>query len=69
MSSKAYNLVSKNLGKMANGNNTMHLKINGIQKTIMTNVQNGSVRSMNMYSGVSNRITRGNIIKLGNVRW
>lgn len=69
MSSKAYNLVSKNLGKMANGNNTMHMKINGIQKTIMTNVQNGAVRSMNMYPGVSNRVTQGNIINLGNVRW
>ena len=69
MASKAYELVTQNLSKMTSGNNTMNVIINGIQKTIITNVENGAVRSMNMYPGISQRITDGTIINLGNVKW
>jgi len=69
MASNIMALVTKNLSKLSSGNNTMHVTINGIQKTIMTNVANGTVRSVNMYPGVSNRVTQGTVRNLGNVKW
>jgi len=64
-----YELLSRNLSKLSNGNNTMHVTINGVQKTMMANVENNVVRSMNLYSGTSKRLTKGQIIKLGEVTW
>lgn len=69
MTKKAFNLVGKNFSKLASGDNTMHVVINGVQKTIMANVKNGVVRSINMYPGVTNRVTQGAVIDLGKVTW
>lgn len=62
-------LVSKNFSLMKSGDNTLHVTINGIQKTVMVNVSNNTVRSMNMYSGISNRATQGTVLNLGKVKW
>lgn len=69
MVTKSVALIQKNFSRLAPGDNTLHVTINGIQKTIMVNVKEGSVRSMNMYAGISNRATDGPIINLGNVKW
>jgi len=62
-------LVANKFSLMKNGDNTLHVVINGIQKTIMVNVNNGTVRSMNMFSGISNRATQGTVINVGKVKW
>ena len=69
MASNAYNLVEQNLSQLATGNNTIRVTINGIEKTIMANVQGGAVRSINMYPGISTRITQGLTIDLGKIAW
>ncbi|WP_319802353.1 RHS repeat-associated core domain-containing protein [Flavobacterium sp. N502540] len=66
---KTSETVTKNFSKLKNGDNTLHVIINNVPKTIMVNVNNGAVRSINMYSGVSNRVTQGVVVNLGKVKW
>lgn len=69
MAVKGYNVISKNLSKLNEGQNTLTSVINGIPKSFTANVENGVVRSINMYPGISNRITTNPIINLGNLTW
>ncbi len=68
MSQKGYDFVNQNLSMLKEGDNTIRLTINGIDKTIMANVKDGFVRSINMYSGPSGRISKY-IIDFGNINW
>lgn len=69
MTSKGMNLVESNLHLLKAGDNTLTGNINGIQKSFKAFVQNGKVMSVNMYPGVSNRVTQGTTINFGNVTW
>lgn len=51
------------------GTNIFHRKINGIEKSIIVNLHNGHIRSLNMYPGYSQRHTLNPIIKFDNLRW
>jgi hypothetical protein len=69
ITNKTAETVTKNFSQLKAGDNTIHIIINNVPKTIMVNVNNGSVRSINMFSGASNRVTQGTIINLGKVKW
>lgn len=69
MATKTMNLVEINMGLLKAGDNTLIGNINGIQKSFKVFVKDGKVMSVNMYSGVSNRVTQGTTIEIGNVSW
>jgi len=69
MASKGMNLVERNMHLLKAGDNTLIGNINGIQKSFKAFVQDGKVMSVNMYPGVSNRVTQGTTINFGNVTW
>lgn len=69
MTSKGMNLVENNMSLLKTGDNTLIGNINGIQKSLKAYVIDGKIRSVNMYPGVSNRVTKGTIINFGNVTW
>jgi hypothetical protein len=69
MASKGMNLVEQNMSLLKAGDNTLIGNINGIQKSFKAFVQDGKIMSVNMYPGVSNRVTQGNVINFGNVTW
>ena len=66
---RVIDLVSKNLSRLKTGDNTLYVVINGVQKTIKAFVEKGVVISINIYPGVSNRVTQGVIIELGKLIW
>ena len=66
---KSNELIMNNRYKYTEGDNTMTGKINGIEKSYKVYIQNGTIKSINMYPGVSNRITTGNVIRYGNLNW
>jgi hypothetical protein len=68
MAAKGYDLVKQNLSKLQNGDNTLSAVINGIEKTFRVNVENGTVRSINMFDGPSPRVL-GVKIDLGQISW
>ena len=69
MASKGMNLVESNMHLLKAGDNTLIGNINGIQKSFKAFVQDGKIMSVNMYPGVSNRVTQGTTINFGNVTW
>ena len=69
MTSKAYNLIEQNMALLKVGDNTLIGNINGVQKSLKAFVRDGKIMSINMYPGISNRVTNGSIIKFGNVKW
>lgn len=69
MASKGLNLVEQNMSLLKAGDNTLIGNINGIQKSFKAFVQDKKIVSVNMYPGVSNRITQGTVINFGNVKW
>lgn len=69
MASKGLNLVEQNMSLLKAGDNTLIGNINGIQKSFKAFVQDGKVMSVNMYPGVSNRVTQGTVINFGNIKW
>lgn len=69
MASKGMNLVESNMHLLKAGDNTLIGNINGIQKSFKTFVKDGKIMSVNMYPGVSNRVTQGTTINFGNVSW
>lgn len=68
---KTNELVMNNRFKLGSGSNTMQGTINGIEKTIIVNVdpQTGQIRSLNLYPDHSNRNTQYPVIKFGNIKW
>jgi hypothetical protein len=69
MASKGLNLVEQNMSLLKAGDNTLIGNINGIQKSFKAFVQDGKIMSVNMYPGVSGRVTQGTTINFGNVTW
>jgi hypothetical protein len=63
------NLVKQNAALLKAGDNTLIGNINGIEKSFKVFVQNGKIISLNMYPGVSGRVTKGVIINFGNITW
>ncbi len=51
------------------GDNTLIGKINGVEKSFKAFVKEGMILSVNMYPGVSKRVTKGTIINFGNIKW
>lgn len=62
MASKGLNLVEKNMSLLKEGDNTLIGNINGIQKSFKAFVKDGKIMSVNMYPGVSGRVTQGTTI-------
>ena len=69
MASKGMNLIEQNISLLKAGDNTLVGSINGIQKSFKAFVKDAKIMSVNMYPGVSNRISKGTIINFGNVTW
>ena len=69
MASKGMNLVESNMHLLKVGDNTLIGNINGIQKSFKAFVKDGKLMSVNMYPGISNRVTQGTTINFGNVSW
>lgn len=61
--------VVRNRLNIKEGSNTFQGNINGIQKSIIINVNEGQIRSLNMYPGYSNRPTRNPVINFGKLKW
>ncbi|HVI48129.1 MAG TPA: DUF6443 domain-containing protein [Chitinophaga sp.] len=69
MASKGLYLVEQNMSLLKAGDNTLIGNVNGVQKSFKVFVQDGKIMSVNMYPGVSNRVTQGSVINFGNVTW
>ena len=69
MTSKGMNLIENNMSLLKAGDNTLIGNINGIQKSFKAFVKDGKIMSVNMYPGVSNRMTQGTVINFGNITW
>lgn len=56
---------------ISNGNSNFEKNrtINGIQKSLIINVHNGQIRSLNLFPGYSNRPTANPIIIFGELKW
>jgi len=65
----AFKLIESNKAILKPGDNTLIGTINGIQKSLKAFVKDGEILSVNMYPGVSTRISDGGIIKFGDVLW
>jgi len=61
--------VIDNQQVLQQGDNTFIGQINGFDKSIKVYLYGTTVRSMNMYPGVSNRISVRPPIKYGNLKW
>ena len=61
--------VIENRTYLREGNNTFQGTINGIPKSIIVNVENGRIRSLNLYPNYSARKTDNPIIYFGNIKW
>lgn len=67
---KTYNTLLSNASKLKIGDNFLFNKINNTQKTITANIsEEGVLRSINLYPGVSNTTRITNKINLGKVPW
>ena len=69
MASKGISLIEEHISMLQPGDNTLVGYINGIQKSFKAFVKEGQIISVNMYPGVSNRVTQGTIINFGNIKW
>ena len=69
MASKGMNFVESNMHLLKAGDNTLIGSINGIPKSFKVFVKDGKIMSVNMYPGVSNRVTHGTTINFGSVSW
>jgi RHS repeat-associated protein len=69
MASKGMNLIKKNTSLLKPGDNTLVGSINGIQTSFKAFVKDGKILSINMYPGVSQRVTQGTVINFGNIKW
>ena len=69
MASKGISLIEDHMALLKPGDNTLVGYINGIQKSLKAFVKDGQIISVNMYPGVSNRVTQGAIINFGNIIW
>lgn len=66
---KTMDLVTNNRPQFNEGNNILQGTINGIPKSITVNVNNGIVRSVNLYPGYTNRISVNPTINFGELLW
>ncbi|MCB6902082.1 hypothetical protein LK429_12230 [Hoylesella buccalis] len=69
ITSHVEDFVIKNKFNLREGSNTFQGTINGIQKSLIINVHNGQIRSLNLFPGYSNRPTANPIIKFGELKW
>ncbi|WP_167554263.1 hypothetical protein [Sphingobacterium sp. CZ-2] len=69
MVENAFKLIESNKAILKPGDNTLIGTINGIQKSLKAFVKDGEILSVNMYPGVSTRISDGGIIKFGDILW
>ncbi|WP_286862269.1 MULTISPECIES: DUF6443 domain-containing protein [Sphingobacterium] len=65
----AFKLIENNKSMLKAGDNTLIGTINGIQKSFKAFVKDGEIMSVNMYPGVSNRVSDGVIVKFGDILW
>ena len=65
----AFKLIENNKSMLKTGDNTLMGTINGIQKSFKFFVKDGEIMSVNMYPGVSNRVSGGTTIKFGDLLW
>lgn len=68
-SSNVKKFVIQNQDALRQGNNTFAGEINGVQKSIKVYIENTTVKSINLYPGVSNRVTINPTIDFGKVHW
>ena len=61
--------VIENRTFLREGSNTFQGTINGLPKSIIVNVKNGQIRSLNLYPNYSARKTHNPIIYFGNIKW
>ena len=69
MASKGLDLIEQNMSLLKAGDNTLIGNINGIQKSFKAFVKDGKIMSVNMYPGVSSRVTQGTVINFGDILW
>jgi hypothetical protein len=69
MAANGMKLIEQNASLLKAGDNTLVGTINGKSKSFKAFVKDGEIISVNMYPGVSNRITQGPVINFGNVIW
>ncbi|MEQ2955425.1 RHS repeat-associated core domain-containing protein [Phocaeicola massiliensis] len=68
MTENVKNVIMENQQFLQQGDNTLVGKINGIDKSIKVNIENTTIRSINLYPGVSNRGLTGGKQVLQNPR-
>lgn len=61
--------VLQNQSQLRQGDNTFLMNINGIDKSIKVYLENTTIKSINLYPGISNRISTNPPIKMGNFHW
>ena len=61
--------VIENRTFLREGSNTFQGTINGLPKSIIVNIENGQIRSLNLYPNYSARKTHNPIIYFGNIKW
>lgn len=61
--------VIENRTFLREGSNTFQGTINGLPKSIIVDVNNGRIRSLNLYPNYSARKTHNLIIYFGNIKW
>lgn len=66
---KTMDFVTNNKPQFNQGQNILQGTINGIPKSFTVNVNNGIIRSVNLYSGYTNRISVNPIINYGELKW
>ncbi len=69
MTSNTLKLIEQNKALLQAGDNTLIANVNGIAKSFKAYVKDGKIISINMYSGVSERATKGPIINVGEITW
>jgi RHS repeat-associated protein len=69
MAANGMKLIEQNASLLKAGDNTLVGTINGKSKSFKAFVKDGEIISVNMYPGVSSRVTQGTVINFGNVTW
>lgn len=69
IATKAFDVIKQNQALLKVVDNTLTGTINGIEKSFKAFVKDSKIISVNMYPGISGRITQGTIIDYGNLIW